>query len=117
VRLIETSDARTSGCRHRRGQSALRRRFGHSVDIQAIRDHVLCKRKALAEQATGGSNRASRLAFLAGPLSVDSGELTVKGTVSQHGILQRHADLVDELYADHPPDHVLCGFPEGGLVG
>jgi feruloyl-CoA synthase len=86
-------------------------------DIQAIRDHVLCKLKTLAEKATGSSNRVSRLAFITRPLSIDAGELTVKGTISQRGILQRNADLVDDLYADNPPDHILCGFPEGGRVG
>jgi feruloyl-CoA synthase len=63
---------------------------------------------ALSKQATGSSQRVPRLAFLTRSLSVDAGELTEKGSISQRGIVRRHADLVEELYADKPADNILC---------
>jgi hypothetical protein len=41
-------------------------------------------------------------------LSIDTGELTDKGVVSQRNILRRHAALIEKLYADSPADHVIC---------
>jgi feruloyl-CoA synthase len=49
-----------------------------------------------------------RFAFLSEKLSIDTGELTDKGSVSQRNILRRHAALIDKLYADRPADHVVC---------
>jgi hypothetical protein len=38
-------------------------------------------------------------------------DLTEKGSISQRGIAQRHADLVEELYANKPTDNIICaGF-------
>jgi feruloyl-CoA synthase len=49
-----------------------------------------------------------RFAFLAAKLSIDTGELTDKGAVSQRNILRRHAALIEKLYADSPADNVIC---------
>jgi feruloyl-CoA synthase len=78
------------------------------AESQAARARVLGKLTTLAKQATGSSQRVLRLAFLTRSLSVDAGELTEKGLISQRGILRRHADLIEELYADKPADNILC---------
>ena len=49
-----------------------------------------------------------RFAWLETPLAIEHGELTDKGSINQRGVLRRHAALVDSLYADPPPPHVIC---------
>jgi feruloyl-CoA synthase len=75
---------------------------------KSVRASICAKLTELAKRATGSSQRALRLSFLTRPLSIDSGELTEKGSISQRGILRRHPDLVEELYADKPASHILC---------
>jgi feruloyl-CoA synthase len=41
------------------------------------------------------------------PLSVDAGEVTDKGSLNQRAVLSRRAALVEALYADPPPPHVV----------
>jgi feruloyl-CoA synthase len=77
------------------------------AESQAFRARVRAKLADLSEQATGSSTRVLRLAFLTKPLSIDAGELTEKGSISQRGILRLHAGLVEELYAHKPADHIL----------
>jgi feruloyl-CoA synthase len=85
------------------------------AESEAARARVRAKLIALAKQATGSSQRVLRLSFLTRPLSIDAGELTEKGSVSQRGIVQRHADLVEELYANKPADNIICaGFESLG---
>jgi feruloyl-CoA synthase len=81
------------------------------AESEAARARVLANLTAVAKQATGSSQRVLRLSFLTRSLSIDAGELTEKGSISQRGIVRRHADLVEELYADKPADNILCaGF-------
>jgi feruloyl-CoA synthase len=47
-------------------------------------------------------------AFLRAKLSIDTGELTDKGAVSQRNILRRYAGLIENLYTDNPTDDVIC---------
>jgi hypothetical protein len=50
-------------------------------------------------------------------LSIDTGELTDKGVLSQRNVLRRHAALVEKLYAENPSDEVIClnsAADEGG---
>ena len=69
------------------------------------------KLTALAAIAGGSAQRVLRFAFLTDKLSIDAGELTDKGLVSQRTILRRHAPLIETLYADNPADHVICLRP------
>jgi feruloyl-CoA synthase len=75
---------------------------------ETARASVRAKLTALAKQATGSSQRVLRLSFLTRSLSIDAGELTEKGSISQRGILRRHADLIEKLYADKPADNIIC---------
>ena len=55
-----------------------------------------------------GAQRVLRLAFLdAKLLSLDAGDLTDKGTLSQRNILRNHASRIEELYDDVPPEHLI----------
>ena len=56
------------------------------AESQAAWAGVRSKLTVLAKQATGSSQRVLRLALLTRSLSVDAGELTEKGSISQRGI-------------------------------
>lgn len=59
-------------------------------------------------QATGSSNRITRAVLLGEPLSIDKGEVTDKGSVNQRAVLEHRAHLIEDLYAEHPPAHVIA---------
>ena len=61
----------------------------------------------LAEPSRGTSSRIARATLLAEPPSLDIGEMTDKGSINQRAVLAHRAALVEELYADPPPAHVI----------
>jgi feruloyl-CoA synthase len=69
---------------------------------------------AFAATATGSSNRILRAVLLDGPLSIDAGEVTDKGSVNQRAVLEHRAALVAEVYAETPPAFVLLAKPGAG---
>jgi feruloyl-CoA synthase len=77
------------------------------AEDEAFRTRLLAKLADLSARATGSSNRVLRLTFLTKALSIDAGELTEKGAISQRGILRTHASLIEDLYSDLPSDQVL----------
>jgi feruloyl-CoA synthase len=80
---------------------------GLSEDSEA-RARLRARLASLAAEATGSAQRVLRFAFLdARRLSLDAGDLTDKGTLSQRNILRRHAGLIEELYEGVPPEHVI----------
>jgi feruloyl-CoA synthase len=62
-------------------------------DLQGLLD-------ALAARSTGSSNRIARAMLLTGPLQIDAGEITDKGSVNQRAVLKCRADLVEMLYTE-----------------
>ena len=60
-----------------------------------------------ARTRTGSSNRVTRAIVLKDPPSLDSGEMTDKGSINQRAVLTRRADVVSELYARVPSARVL----------
>ncbi len=66
----------------------------------------------LAATAAGSSARVVRVAFLAGPLSLNAGEVTDKGSVNQAAVLRCRPDEVTALYADPPPPQVMCAVQQ-----
>lgn len=78
------------------------------VNDNAARMRLRDKLAALAGEGGGGAQRVLRFAFLSEQLSIDTGELTDKGVISQRNILRRHVALIETLYADSPADHVIC---------
>ncbi|TAI60252.1 feruloyl-CoA synthase [Bradyrhizobium sp. Leo170] len=57
--------------------------------------------------ATGSSTRITRAILLDAPLSIDRGEVTDKGSINQRAVLEHRGALVEALYADVPPAHVI----------
>ena len=58
--------------------------------------------ETFARQATGISTCIRRAIVVREPPSMDAGELTEKGSISQKAVLRNRADLVEELYAGSP---------------
>jgi feruloyl-CoA synthase len=69
---------------------------------------------AFARTSTGSSNRVTRAIVLAEPPSLDSGEMTDKGSINQRAVLTRRADIVAELYAAEASSRVLLIDVKGG---
>ncbi len=70
-----------------------------------------CVRQGLLHlKADGGgsSTYATRALFLTEPPSIDAGEITDKGYINQRAVLERRADLINELYAPSPSAPVIC---------
>src|SRR6266511_3573071 len=63
-----------------------------------VRDELRARLAAFASTSTGSSNRVCRAILLAEPPSLDTGEMTDKGSINQRAVLERRAALVDELY-------------------
>jgi feruloyl-CoA synthase len=62
---------------------------------------------AFARGSTGSSNFIARAILLAESPSIDTGEMTDKGSINQRAVLTRRADAVAELYAREPSARVL----------
>ncbi len=62
---------------------------------------------AFDDPARGASRRIARAVLLAEPPSLDRGEMTDKGSINQRAVLAHRAGLVEDLYADPPPPHVI----------
>ena len=77
--------------------------IGHS----AVRNCLRALLATFAAGATGSATRSSRAIVLEEPPSLDAGEITDKGSLNQRAILDRRRTLVDDLYADQPPSHVI----------
>ncbi|MCA6109162.1 feruloyl-CoA synthase [Bradyrhizobium sp. CNPSo 4026] len=57
--------------------------------------------------ATGSSTRITRAILLDAPLSIDRGEVTDKGSINQRAVLEYRAALIETLYTEAPPAHVI----------
>jgi feruloyl-CoA synthase len=62
---------------------------------------------ALAANATGSASHIARAVLLGVPPSIDAGEITDKGSINQRAVMSSRARLVEDLYAEPAPDHVL----------
>ena len=73
-----------------------------------IRDAFASAWRNFSTQATGSSTRITRAVLLGEPLSIDRGEVTDKGSVNQRAVLEHRAHLIEDLYAEQPPAHVIA---------
>ncbi len=79
---------------------------GEVVHSAALGAHLATALAGLNAGA-GSAARVARLLVLAEPADLDAGEVTDKGYVNQRRVLTRRAALVERLYADPVPDHVI----------
>ena len=62
---------------------------------------------AFNRAAGGSSGRFARIILLDDPPSLDTGELTDKGSINQRAVLAYRAELVEELYAETPSPRTI----------
>ena len=84
----------------------------HAPAAEILQHHLVVKKftsllESFAAEATGSSNRVERAILLHEPPSLDHGEITDKASLNQRVILERRSALVEELYSENPPAHVL----------
>ena len=65
----------------------------------------------VAQASTGSATRVARAVLLTAPLSIDAGEITDKGSINQRAVLKARAALVEDLYAEPSPAHVIHATP------
>jgi feruloyl-CoA synthase len=80
---------------------------GRALDAAALRRALQEVLDRLAKESKGSSMRVARALVLAEPPSIDSGEITDKGSINQRAVLQRRAALVESLYTEPPAAEVL----------
>jgi feruloyl-CoA synthase len=69
------------------------------ISHELVRARFQSLLESFAEQATGNSNRVVRAVLVEEPPSLDAGEVTDKGSLNQRAVLERRAELVEELYS------------------
>jgi feruloyl-CoA synthase len=74
-----------------------------------VRSAFSGKLASFAAASTGTSGRIVRAVLLAEPASLDIGEMTDKGSINQRAVLAHRAAIVEALYADPPPPHIITG--------
>ena len=72
-----------------------------------VRAHFTELLLSFAAQATGSSNRVVRAMLMPELPSIDSSEVTDKGSLNQRAVLKNRTNDVEALYADPPPTHVI----------
>ncbi len=65
----------------------------------------------IAQSGTGASTVFVRAVLLTDPLSIDAGEITDKGSINQRAVLKARAALVEDLYAEPSPPHIIHPTP------
>jgi feruloyl-CoA synthase len=72
-----------------------------------VRDAFRERLAAFLAGSTGSSTRITRAVLLDAPLSIDRGEVTDKGSINQRAVLEHRGQLVDAIYSQSPPSHVI----------
>ena len=77
--------------------------LGHA----AVRSRFSTMLADFNKNAGGSSNRIARLILLEASPSLDTGEMTDKGSINQRAVLANRMSLVEELYASPRPPRVI----------
>lgn len=73
----------------------------------AVRAAFQTRLDELASRATGSAGHVARAIVMAQPPSIDLGEVTDKGSINQRAVMANRRGLVDDLYAEPAPAHVM----------
>jgi feruloyl-CoA synthase len=77
------------------------------VGCDDVRERFASLLQTFNAKAGGSSRRLARLILMDDPPSLDTGELTDKGSVNQRAVLSRRAGMIEELYAESPSRRVI----------
>jgi feruloyl-CoA synthase len=69
------------------------------LDSEPVRGFFAGMLDRLQGQATGSASHIARALLLADPPSIDSGEMTDKGSINQRAVLRERADVIEMMYA------------------
>jgi feruloyl-CoA synthase len=72
------------------------------LDSAPVRAFFVAMLERLQAQATGSASRIARALLLADAPSIDSGEMTDKGSINQRVVLRERAAAIETLYAGGP---------------
>jgi feruloyl-CoA synthase len=72
-----------------------------------VRNHMQAALVSYKAASTGSSNRVRKCLIMTEPASLESGEMTDKGSVNQRSVLEKRADLVEALYEGNSSPAVL----------
>ena len=78
------------------------------LDAPPVRSWIKERLQSFAAASTGSSNLIQRAAVLTEPPTLDTGELTDKGSINQRLVIRNRPRLIEELYAAAPPAHVIA---------
>jgi feruloyl-CoA synthase len=86
--------------------------LGEATEIELARNPKLRglfqeRLDELAKTSTGSATFVARAIVLETPPAIDRSEITDKGSINQRAVMAARANLVDDLYAEPPPSHVL----------
>jgi feruloyl-CoA synthase len=73
----------------------------------AVRSRFQELLESFAAQSTGSSNRVTRAVLLTDPPSLDAREVTDKGSLNQHAVLEHRAALVEQLHGSKSSPLIL----------
>ena len=93
----------------------VRRKFGLPAGDTAaqvlrapvVRDAFQAVMDRLWAEGTGSATRPAAALLMAEPPSIDRGEVTDKGSINQRAVMTARAELVEDIYAEPAPAHVL----------
>jgi len=74
------------------------------VEVRAVFQERL---QSFAAASTGSSTRVERALLMETPPSLETQEITDKGTVNQKAVLKNRAHLVEELYREPAPEYLI----------
>jgi feruloyl-CoA synthase len=78
------------------------------VADRRVVEHFAALLTKLAALSPGSSTRVCRVLLATAPPSIDTGEMTDKGSINQRAVLKSRAALVDEIYREPPSPRVIA---------
>jgi feruloyl-CoA synthase len=86
------------------------------VASDGVRERFAELLAAFNKAARGSSGRFARVLLMDDPPSLDTGELTDKGSINQRAMLAHRVGLVEELYAETPSTRVISWRVPRGIT-
>ncbi len=77
------------------------------LGAEALRAHLQPVFERLARESTGSSTRIARAMIMEQPASIDTSEVTDKGSINQRAVLKNRAALVEKLYCEPPGPNII----------
>jgi feruloyl-CoA synthase len=80
----------------------------HPATLRSLKQAL----ERMAQRSSGSSTLIRRAVFADFALSMDAGEITVKGSINQQAVLKNHKAEVESLYAENPSPDIVAIIPK-----